>query len=187
MSVQETRQASKQVAQSIKTGDFPDLHTGKVKVEKKIQAATAYILEGGNVQKAAKAAGVHPNSIFNWKKEDWWYSLIEYIKKDFNEDLKVHFGSILRKASNVVEDRLENGDQVLNYKTGAMEYRPISGKDAATILGIISDKSRVMDGLPNSITENKTTDQRMEYLAEQFEKIAKEKEARTIEGDYSNV
>lgn len=183
--MKETRKAAKDIAKAVDTTSLPDLHTGHTPVEKKVQAAAAYLMEGGNTTRAAKIAGVHPNSVFNWKRESWWHSLQARLKSEFAEDLRARLGQMAGKALDVVEDRLENGDRIMNYKTGEMETKPLPGKEAAWIFGVIHDKQRVMENLPISISENKSEDERLTYLMERFEEMSRERNAKIIEGEAS--
>lgn len=180
-SIKETRKTAKEIAKSVDPSTLPDLHTGRASVEQKVTAAAAYIMEGGNARKAAKIANVHHNSVLTWKREDWWNHLVQWLRKDFAEDFKARLWQTAGKAVDVIDDRLENGDKILNYKTGEFEYKPIQGKDAATIFGILNDKLRVMEGQPTSIFENKSEDERLKQLKEKFEEFARFNNAKTIE------
>lgn len=179
--LKEKRELSKEIAKSVDTTNLaPDLHTGKASIESKIKAATAYILEGGNAKKAAKIANVHPNSLYAWKKEQWWGELVQYLKEDFQEDFKHRLTHVAGKALDVVEDRLENGDRVMNYKTGEMVEKPVQAKDASIILGVLSDKARVMEGLPTSISGSSSESERLNKLLGYFEQFARKQEEKIV-------
>lgn len=171
---------SQKISESIETSTLPALHTGHVPIADKIRAAAAYLLEGGNAKKAAEVAGVHHNSVLTWKQQQWWVDLCERLERDFEHDFKAHMGKIARRGLEEIEDRINNGDKILNYKTGEMETRPMSGKELATTVGIIWDKKRVMDNKPTSISDNKSTDERLHDLMDRFENMVRKDEAKVV-------
>ncbi len=182
MSTEDTARA---IAQSVDTSLISgDLHTGHASMEQKLIAASSYLLEGGNAKKAAEIAGVHHNSVLDWKKQNWWQDLLVYLKKEHAEDFKARLGTLVNKTLDAVEDRIQNGDMIMNYKTGEIEHKPIGGKDAATIFGILWDKQRVMENQPTNITESTSETERLEKLKGWFEELA-EKRATALEGEYT--
>lgn len=180
-SLKEKKDLSTEIAKSVdKSRLAPDLHTGKASIESKIKACSAYILEGGNAKKAAEIAGVHHNSVLAWKREQWWGDLIEYLRDEFQEDFKHRLNHVAGKALDVVEDRLEKGDQVMNYKTGEMVYKPVQAKDASIIFGVLHDKGRVMDNLPTSIGSNSSESERLNKLLGYFEQFARRENEKVV-------
>lgn len=186
MTDQETKDLkkdAKDLASSIHF-DHEELYTGKVSKKRKIEAAVAYVLHG-TATKAAQVANVSKPTILDWKNNsDWWPYLIAHIKEKHDEDIEARTTNILTKALDEVEDRIAHGDQIMNYKTGEMEYKPISGKDLTIIFGTLYDKRQLMRKEPTAISDNTSEDQRLRHLAEEFVKFTR---AETIDGSYRRV
>lgn len=164
--------------------DHSELYTGKVSKQRKISAAVAYVLSG-TAAKAAEVANVSKPTILDWKNNsDWWPHLIAHIKEKHDEDIEARTTNILTKALDEVEDRIEHGDQIMNYKTGEMEYKPISGKDLTIIFGTLYDKRQLMRREPTAISDNTSEDQRLQHLMQEFIKFS---EAKQIDGEYERV
>lgn len=179
----ELKKDAQELAKSVHF-DHSELYSGKCSKQKKIEAAVAYVFSG-SANKAAQAIGVSKPTILAWKnKSDWWPYLIAHLKEQHDEDLEARTTNILTKALDSVEDRIANGDQIMNYKTGEMEYKPISGKDLTIIFGTLYDKRQLMRREPTAIADNTSEDQRLRQLAEEFAKFT---QARTIDSTATEV
>lgn len=181
--IKETRKDARDIAKSVNF-DHSGLYTGHTSKQTKIKAAVSYLL-CGSATKAAKAAGVSKPTILDWKNNsEWWPYLLSHLKEKHDEDLEARTTNILTKALDEVEDRIEHGDQIMNYKTGEMEHKPISGKELTIIFGTLYDKRQLMRREPTQIADNTSEDQRLRHLAEEFIKFT---QAKTIDAEYSRV
>lgn len=181
--LKETRKEAKEIAKSVGF-DHEGLYTGHTSKQKKLIAATAYILHG-SATKAAKIAGVSKPTVLDWKNNsEWWPYLIAHLKEKHDEELEAKTGKVIDQALEAVQDRVVNGDVVMNYKTGEMEHKPISGKDMTIIFGTLYDKRQLMRNNPTSISDNKSEDQRLRELMQEFIKFS---QARQIDGECRTI
>lgn len=181
--IKQTRKDARDISRSV-SFDHEGLYTGHTSKQTKIKAAVSYLL-CGSATKAAKAAGISKPTILDWKNNsEWWPYLLAHLKEKHDEDLEARTTQILTQALDQVEDRIVNGDTIMNYKTGEMEYKPISGKEMTIIFGTLYDKRQLMRREPTAISDNKSEDERLKHLMQEFIRFSK---AKTIDGNYRPV
>lgn len=83
-----------------------------------------------NFRTAAELTDVHINTIKVWTESDWWSEIVEKTKRIARAELNSRLTKIVDLALSRIEDRLENGDYVLNNKTGEIIRKPVSLRDA---------------------------------------------------------
>lgn len=179
------KEYSKSVARAVEF-DHPDLHTGKTTREQKVTAAVAYLL-GNSTNRSGKIAGVSKATIFDWKlRSRWWPELLAYLKRHHDEDLEARTSGILNRALDNVEDRLLNGDEVVDSKNDKVVRKKVGARDAAIVFGTLYDKRQLMRSQPTSISESISERERLEKLQRQFEELAETK-VNALEGEYTEV
>lgn len=104
----------------------------KFPVEKRIEVATKW-LALGNMRLVAELTGVSYQLCRLWKTEPWWPELIEEIKASKTRQLDDKLSRIVDMSLDAVADRLENGDVIFNQKTGTIERKEVSLKDATKV------------------------------------------------------
>ena len=125
----------------------------------KLNAVKLYLLTGNKAATAA-ALGIHIQTMYYWCNSEWFKDLTREIQAQNNIELTNKLRAIAEKALNVTMDRLENGDYILNQKTGEMIRKPIVVRDAHRI-----DRKEREQG-------EHATAGRLEQLAEAFAKFA---------------
>lgn len=155
----------------------------------KIEAVQAYIIFG-KVPAVAAATGIPKGTISQWKLLDWWKDMEAELRQSDDIELSGRLKKTLDKSLDVVMDRLEQGDFVYNQKTGELNRKPVSMRDAHTVTKDLIDKRRVLDNKPTQITENRVED-RLLVLAKKFEEFAlsfkKEKEEKVIDAEVTEI
>lgn len=117
-----------------------------------------------------------------WAKQEWWLEeMLRADKADGNE-LKATFTRIAKRASELLEDRLENGDDVVT-KDGTVVKKNIAGRDLAIISAVAADKRKQELDQPDRVTIQSSTE-RLAQLMEEFMKFAK---AKQIKGEILDV
>lgn len=181
----EDRSESREIADSV-SFDHPELHTGHTSRQQKVTAAVAYLL-GNSYTKSAKIAGISKPTIFAWKHQtEWWPELISHLKRHHDEDLEARTSGILNRALSEIEDRLLNGEEVVDTKNDKIVRKKVGARDAAITFGTLYDKRQLMRSQPTSISENTSEAARIERLKQQFEELA-EKKVNAIEGEFEEV
>ena len=69
-------------------------------------------------------------------------------------------------------NRLEEGDFILDSKTGTIKRVPVKMRDAKQVMTDLFDKRQLIRKQPTKITEAQTVDKRLDMLAQRFEKFA---------------
>jgi hypothetical protein len=77
-------------------------------------------------------------------------------------------------------DRLENGDQTYNPKTGEITRKPIEARVLAGLFDSLSHQRRVNRGEPTQITAKVHVDDRLKQLEEAFIRFASAKEINHV-------
>jgi hypothetical protein len=127
-----------------------------------------------------------------WKTSAWWKELVDELKLQEKIELSAKMKAIVDAAHQVVANRLEHGDAVLNQKTGEIVYKPVPMKDAHRVAVDLLNQREVLDKV------NKTPDvvedgNKLEKLAEKFAEFATKSieerldKKRTIDGEVTDV
>jgi hypothetical protein len=157
--------------------------SGRYTWEKKIEVASKY-MQLGNMRLVSELTDVNYQTIADWRKTDWWMILIDELKQAKKAKTGQKLAEIIDQSIEVVTDRLENGDWVLNNKTGEMQRRPVSLRDAAQVTNNLITRQIQMEELAEKITTRKETVQEtLKVLAGEFAKwnrTQKNKDAETI-------
>lgn len=170
------------VAMGIEKGIYPE--------EKRIEVTTLYAALG-DVKKVAELTDVPASTIKNWRKQLWFYDLLQEIREENNEKIDANFNEIIETALFQLLDRVKNGDFVFNAKMELVR-RPLSGKDLSAVAAINIDKRQLLRGEPTSRSESVSTEDekalsRVEKLAETFESLAKKTQIKAIAMDVPSV
>lgn len=145
----------------------------------KRDAMALYVIKG-NLKEVARQLDIPRTTLTDWVKSDWGQELIVSIRHEKSDEIDSGFTRILDKTTQVIEDRLENGDFHGYDQDGNILYKPVSMRDAATLMGITFDKQRINRNQATSITASDAT---LNSLADQFKQAAKYMQAREIEGE----
>jgi hypothetical protein len=117
-----------------------------------------------------------------WARQDWWQEELLRCDSQDSTELKSTFTKIAKKATELLEDRLEHGDEVIT-KDGEIVKRQIPGRELAIIAGVAADKRRMEMDQPNRVSVQSSTE-KLAQLMEEFMKFAK---AKPIKGEVIDV
>ena len=106
-----------------------------------------------------------------WKTQPWFKEMVDNIQAEDSTQLDAKLSKIVNKTLEVISDRLEGGDYILDSKTGTVKRVPVKMRDAKTVAVDLFDKRQLIRKQPTKITEQQTVDKRLENLAERFEKF----------------
>jgi len=152
--------------------------------EQKVEVATKY-MQLGNMRLVSELTEVPYQTIADWRKTDWWPDLIDEIKTIKRSKTGAKLAEIIEQSIFVVQDRLENGDFVLNNKTGEINRRPVSLRDAAQVTNQLITRQLQMEELAEKLVNRKeSVKETLSMLAREFAKMTREQEkikAQTIE------
>lgn len=152
-----------------------------------IQKAAQVFAVTGNMVKTSEMIGIPRTTLQDWKenKAEWVQETVR-VRHEKMEELDAHYTEIVEQSVIEAKDRVQNGDEFFDPKTGKMYRKKMSGKDLAMVGGITFDKQRLLRGLPTSNIQTSAT-QELKKLAELFDQVAKEGKAKVIEGEVKQV
>lgn len=142
----------------------------------KSKACTLY-MTNGNMRTVSELMDIPYATLCDWKNSDWWQQLVEEIRNAKRAKTGTKLSTIIDTSLEVVLDRLQNGDFILNNKTGKLERRKVSLRDAATVTNNLITRQLQMEELADKMDTNKATVQdTLAMLAKEFQKMNKQKQ-----------
>lgn len=151
--------------------------------ETKLDVCTLYCVYG-DTKEVARITGIDEKIIKEWKKEPWWYEVQKEVYVAQNENLAAKLNFTLDKALDELNDRLSNGDQTYNPKTGEVTRKPIEARVLASIFDSLAHQRRITRGEPTAITAKVGTEDRLSLLEKHFKEFSQHK---IIQGEVINA
>lgn len=147
----------------------------------KVEAVTTYMILG-SLKLVSGTLKIPFDTLKTWKKTEWWKEIEQDLR--VQEDLQVsqRLRKIVEKTFDVVEDRLEHGDFVMDNK-GNLKRKPVSMKDAHRVAMDFGDRR---DDLVNRHIQNESVDtgkieSKLADLAKEFARIASQVTTKPVE------
>lgn len=148
--------------------------------KQKLEAVTTY-LTLGSVELTAAVLKISVRTLFYWKRTEWWNELVNEIKKEDRLVISAKLRKILDKSWHLVEDRLENGDFVLNNKTGEIIRKPVALKDAAKVAFDSASLFDKLDRQDHFVVATEQIEDKLKKLAQSFADLASGKKPKSDE------
>jgi transposase-like protein len=156
--------------------------------QQKLDAVKSWLVLG-NLSMVARLHSIPRITLVKWKECAWWHELVEELKQEEKLVLSNKMKSLVDAAHQVVANRLEVGDAVLNQKTGEIVYKPVSMKDAHRVAVDMLNQRQLLEkgAIQGPITEG--SNEKLEALAEKFAEFVTKKidKKRTVEGEVVDV
>lgn len=138
----------------------------------KLKAVNMWI-QTGNLSLVAKEMNIPYHTVRTWRYyTDWWDPLVQEIIGDRNQKKDAKLETLIENTYNQLDDRIENGDLVLNSATGEIVRIPMKGKDLATISKSLHQQQQELLEVPTKMAAQEATSEMLADLAKQFAKIA---------------
>ena len=144
--------------------------------DKKTEVVALYTSGVTDAEDLSRLTHVPASTIQNWRHQDWWIEVSEKIHTIVDQDIVSRQTEIVESALEQIQDRLANGDVVINRKTGEQSRKPVSMRDATIVANTMTDKRQLLRGKPTSRSEKLTVDDRLSKLAEEFKRFASAKD-----------
>lgn len=141
--------------------------------EKKLEAVTTY-LAVGNMRIVSATTGVGYQLLRAWKGQPWWKEYEYEIKNTRRSAVNDKLSKIVDKTLIMVEDRLENGDLVLNNKTGELIRKPVALRDISKLANDMMERQEKLEKLKideSELQQKETMQDTLKLLAEEFAKF----------------
>lgn len=145
--------------------------------KQKYEVVAAYILFG-NMAQVSRMTGVPDITCRKWKASPWWKEAEDEIRRGAKVQLSGKLTKSIELANLALEDRLQNGDFMFDYKTGQLVRKPVTADTAVKVLDRLIDRQEQLDKTVKALetTTAEGVDERLKKLAEDFIKFAKAKE-----------
>ena len=136
----------------------------------KSEAVKKYMLLG-NMRLVAELTGIPYNTLHDWRKQDWWPELYEELKKAAKAKTNNKLGTIIEDSLEIIQDRIQNGDWVLNQKTGEMVRKAVPLRDVGNLTNQLLTRQLQLEELSERMEHRKESVQdTLQLLAKEFSK-----------------
>lgn len=137
----------------------------------KLEAVKLWLLTGNQTATAA-TLGIPLPTLRQWRYSDWWKDLVEEMRQEEQIRLNNRLQKLAVKTLEVMEDRLENGDFVLDKHTGQIIRKEVNLRDSTLAFNSLHDRrQRLLERKEDKRDEKQVVD-RLAALAAKFEEIA---------------
>lgn len=151
--------------------------------KQKFQAVTTYLLVG-KWPLVSDATGIPIDTLKKWKQSDWWKEYETEIRRSNNIEVSGKLSKVREKATEVVMDRLDNGDFQFNPKTGKFSRRPVNAKVASEIMVKTIDRELILQKLEEKPeTKEEAILDRLDAIASKLLQASKAKKGEVIDVD----
>lgn len=152
-----------------KVGEKDD--NGRYTWETKVDAVTKY-LATNSLRAVQDTTGVNINTFKQWQEARWYPDLVEEIRKTQRVELNTKLSKIVDKALAAVEDRIEDGEIILNSKTGALVRKPVSLRDASRVASdLMAQQNKLEEQSRGDTVQSESVQDVLKQLANEFAKF----------------
>lgn len=148
----------------------------------KLQTVSTYLMLG-NLVETAVVTGVPLPTLKLWKTTDWFKEYALQLQSEDVQQMSSNLKRVVEKSLKAVEDRLDLGDAQFDQRTGSIVRVPVKAHVALKISTELMAKQQKL--LDNPVKEEieKTIDDRLLKLSEEFARFAGPKMAKGIPVD----
>lgn len=150
----------------------------------KVEVVKTFLALGCNLKLTAGSCNIPYRTLQVWSASQWWKGLVNELKKAEKLELSAKTKLIIERSMELLMDRLENGDVILNSKTNQTYRRPVPAKELNTIVKDMIDRKNTLDRAFEETIVTVSKDDKLAALAERFAKLAEmslEKKQPTVE------
>lgn len=148
------------------------------------QKAIKMYMKNGNLSLTARTLGIPFNTMQHWRyRTSWWPELQKRFQEEQDRKVASKMEELVAKAIDQVEDRIMNGDSILDSKTGDVITVPLKAKDLVNTVKVLSDRTDVLIGraTKDSAAKEAISD-KLAKLAKEFASFNKTAAEKVIEG-----
>jgi len=145
----------------------------------KLQAVSTYLMLG-NLAETAVVTGVPLPTLKMWKTTDWFKEYALQLQSEDVQQMSSNLKKVVEKSLKAVEDRLDLGDAQFDQRTGAIVRVPVKAHVALKITTDLMTKQEKLLANPVKEQVEKTIDDRLLKLSEEFAKFASGKIAKSV-------
>lgn len=150
----------------------------------RLQAVSTYLMLG-NMAETAVVTGIPLPTLKTWKTTDWFKEYALQLQSEDIQQMDSNLKRVINKALKATEERLDMGDAQFDQKTGEIIRIPVKAHVALKITTDLMTKQQKLNDKPVEKELEKTIDDRLLKLSEEFARFANAKrntiEAKIIE------
>lgn len=164
--------------------------------KKRLEVLTTFLATGSQAYTAA-ITGVPEETVRSWRKSDWWAERTKELQTENNIVLDQKLTKVMDKALDAVMDRLENGEYIVDSRTGEIKRVHAKLRDVQKVAADMIDKKQLLDKVhkgKEQAEKQQITADHLVMLAREFAKFATGKEHKdandvktVIEGQHEEV
>jgi len=140
---------------------MPTKRVGRYSDKIREQAAIEYALNG-NMDRVSRDMNIPKSTLGTWKVQDWWDAITEQVRTEKASEHRATYARIVDEAQQQTLAKLPEA----------------TAAQANIIAATATDKVRLLDNMPTSITSKTET---MTDLAKQFQALARDIKAKTVQ------
>jgi len=145
----------------------------KYSLDKKLEVVSLFMLLG-NMRVVSEQMNIPYDTLCEWKRSDWWPELVEQVRKQRKNKTNKAVTALIEQSLEVMEDRLQNGDFIVNQKTGEIIRKPVGIKEATTIATTLLQRQIQLEELEQKLEHREESAQEvLSLIAKQFQKLKK--------------
>ena len=137
----------------------------------KLQAVSTYLMLG-NLSETAIVTGIPLPTLKIWKTSEWFKDFALQLQTEDVQQMDSNLKLVIDKALNTVENRLDLGDAQYDQKTGEIIRVPVKAHVALKITTDLLTKQEKIREAPVKEEIEKTIDDRLLRLSEEFARFA---------------
>ena len=137
----------------------------------KLQAVSTYLMLG-NMSETAIVTGVPLPTLKLWKQTDWFKEYSLQLQTEDVQQMDSNLRRVIQKALKATEDRLDLGDAQFDQRTGEIVRVPVKAHVALKITTDLMTKQQKLYENPVKEQVEKTIDDRLLKLSEEFARFA---------------
>lgn len=143
-------------------------------LEDKVRCAAVYIVTG-SASKSSKITGFPRKTIADWTTTEWWSDLVGTARKRLNDELDALFTEGMHLGLENYLERLREGDP-FKKRDDSIGFKPMTGKDCAVAVAVLTDKRTILRGDPTRITKSAGDSKEMDNLQKALTTIGEQQE-----------
>ena len=137
----------------------------------KLQAVSTYLMLG-NLSETAIVTGIPLPTLKIWKTSEWFKDFALQLQTEDVQQMDSNLKRVIDKALKTVENRLDLGDAQYDQKTGEIIRVPVKAHVALKITTDLLTKQEKIREAPVKEEIEKTIDDRLLRLSEEFARFA---------------
>lgn len=141
-----------------------------------MEAVRGWMLNAPSDQ-VAHLLGIRPAQLPSWINSHGWQQIVLLLRDDIRAISYGAYGRLGLKAYQALEDRLDNGDPIVDSEGTVIAHRPIKGKDLAEIMTRLGSMQDLMEK-KLGLTKDDDDSISLKELASSLKRFAQAKEIR---------